>query len=113
MYLEDEINKLFEMYPNSFDSQSKSSLKTLAKSKNKINYKNLSNKILLSDGTFHEISLLKKHGSLYSLLENLVTRKTTINGANADQVSFIINIMHEYNDWNFDKKKNTNRFREE
>ena len=44
------------MYPKSFTSKSKTLSKTLAKNENKINYKNLLYKILLPDGTFHEIS---------------------------------------------------------
>ena len=32
------------------------------------------------------------------MLENLETRKTTVNSTNADQVSFIINLMNEYNE---------------
>ena len=31
VYLEDKIDKFFEMYPNSFDKKSKTLLKTLAK----------------------------------------------------------------------------------
>ena len=30
------------------------------------------------------------------MLENLVTNKTNINNANADQISLIINLMEEY-----------------
>ena len=29
----------------------------------------------------------------------------TVDSANADQISFIINLMHGYNNWDFDKKK--------
>ena len=78
------------MHPKSFTSKSKTFFKMLLKNENKINYKNLSCKILLPDDTFHEISFLKKYGSLYSFLENLVTRKTTANSPNVDQISFII-----------------------
>ena len=92
------------MYPTSFNKQSKTLLKTVAKSEYKINYKNLSYKIILLDVTFHGISFLKKYGSLFSLLKNLVTRKMTANSANTDQMSFIINLMHGYYDWDFDKK---------
>ena len=35
----------------------------------------------------------EKHGKLYDFLENLVTSKITIYKANADQISFIINLM--------------------
>ena len=55
VYLEDEIDKLFEMYPNSFDKKDKALLNKLAKNENSINYKNLSYKILLPDDTFHEL----------------------------------------------------------
>ena len=34
----------------------------------------------------------------YNLLENLVTRKTTVNDANADQIYFIINLMNGNNE---------------
>ena len=40
----------------------------------------------------------KKYGNLYSLLKDLVTRKVTINSANADQISFIIDLMHRYDE---------------
>ena len=81
MYLENEIDELHKMYPNSFNSKSKTSLRTLAKNENK----NLSYKMLFPDGKFHEINFLKKNGTLYSLLKGLVIRKTTINIGNADQ----------------------------
>ena len=38
------------------------------------------------------------------MLKDLVTRKMTVNSANSDQISFIINPMHGYNDWDFNKK---------
>ena len=94
VYLEDTIDELLEMYPNSFDKKRKVLLNTLAKNKNKINYKNVSYRILLSDGKFHKFNFFKKYGTLYDLLENLVTKKTTVNTANADQISFIINPMN-------------------
>ena len=85
---------MFKTYPNSFNSKSKASLETLVKNESKINYKTFSYKILFPDGKFHKISSLKKYGTLYSLIIDLVTRKTTVNSANADQISFIINLMH-------------------
>ena len=94
VYPRDGIDKLFEMYPKSFKKQSKSFLKTAEKIENKTNYKNLSKKILFFDGRFHQISFLKRYDTLYSLLEDLVTRKTTVNSANADQISFMINLFH-------------------
>ena len=45
VYLNHKINKLFEMYPTSFTSNSKALLNVLAKNENKINCKNLSYKI--------------------------------------------------------------------
>ena len=75
VYLENKIDKLFEMHPNSFDKKSKALLNTHAKNENKINYKNLPYKILLSDGKFHEFNFFKKYGTLYDLLENQITKK--------------------------------------
>ena len=98
VYLED---KLFEMYPNSFDKKSKALSNTPAKNENKINYKNISHRILLSNRKFHEFNFLKKCGTLYYLLENLVAKKATVNCANADQISFIINLINGYNESKF------------
>ena len=63
--------------------------------------KNLSCRILLLDGKFNITNFLKKYGTLSSLLEDLVTRKMTVNSVNADQISFIINLMHGYNEGEF------------
>ena len=51
--------------------KSKALLNTLAKNENKINYTNLSYRILLSNGKFHEFNFYKRYGTLYDLLENL------------------------------------------
>ena len=75
VYLEDKIDKLFEIHPRSFTSQGKKWLNTLVKNENKINYRNFSYKILLSDRKFHEFNFFKKYGTVYSLLENLVIKK--------------------------------------
>ena len=107
VYLEDKIDELLEMYPNSFDKKGKALLNTLAKNESKINYKNLSCRILLSDGKSHEFNFLKKYDTLYDLLENLVTKKTTINSANANQISFMIDVMHEYDEGKFINTKTT------
>ena len=64
----------------------------LAKRENKIGYKNFSYKFLFPDSTFHIINFLKKYGTLFSLLESLVTRKISVDSTNADQISFIINL---------------------
>ena len=60
VYLEDKIGESFEMYPKSFTSQGKKSLKIFAKNENRINYKNLSYKTLLPNSTFHIINFFKK-----------------------------------------------------
>ena len=73
LYLADKKDKLFEMYPISFRSQRKNSLRKPAENEDKINYKNLSYKVMLPDNKFHEFSFLEKYGTLYSLLEHLLT----------------------------------------
>ena len=60
VHLKHKIDKLFEIYPSSFNKQNKSSLKTFAKNENKINCKNLSNKVLLPDTKFYEIVFFEK-----------------------------------------------------
>ena len=55
-------------------------------------------KILLLNDVFHECNFFKKYGTLYSLLKDLVTGKMTINSANANQISFIIDLMHRYDE---------------
>ena len=68
-------------------------------------YESLSYKILFYDEDnvrSHETNFLKTYGTLYDLLEHLVTSKMNIDNANADQISFIINLMRGYN-----KKINT------
>ena len=40
---------------------------------------------------------LKSYGTLYNLLDNLLTSKITTSDADADQISFIISLMHGYN----------------
>ena len=74
VYLEDKIDELFKMYPNSFDKKSKALLNTLTKNENKILEFLESYRILLSDSKLREF-IFKKFGTLYSLLENLVTKK--------------------------------------
>ena len=93
MYLEDKKDEWFKMYPSSFTSQGNKLLKILGNNENKIDYKNL-----FPDSTFYIISFLKKCGTLSSLLEGPVTRKMTVDSANFDQISFIIKLMHGYNE---------------
>ena len=45
----------------------------------------------------HEINFLEKYGMLYDFLQNLVTSKINIDDANADQISFVINLIWGYN----------------
>ena len=59
VYLEDKTDELFEMYPKSFTSQNTTLLRKLAENESNINYKNLSYKIVLPDGTFHEFNFFK------------------------------------------------------
>ena len=58
----------------------------------------MSHRILLSDGKFHEFNFFKKYGTLCDLLENLVTKKATVNSANAVQIFFRINLLNGYNE---------------
>ena len=45
---------------------------------------------------FHEINCLKKYGTLYDMLNNLVTNKISINNANIDQIHLISTLMQGY-----------------
>ena len=85
VYLEDKIDELFEKYPNSFIKQGKNLLRKLVENEIKINYKNLADITLLRDGSIHETSYLKKYGTLYSLLKDLLTGKVTVSNANDAQ----------------------------
>ena len=95
-----EIDKLFETYPKSFTSQGTIPirLKILVKSETKIDYRHLPYKILFPNSTFYIINILEKYGTIFSLMESLVTRKMSVDNANADQISFIVNSMHGYSD---------------
>ena len=73
-------------------------MKRFAKNKNKINYKDLCYKLLFPDSKFQIINFLKKYDTLSIFLEGLVTKKMTVSSANADQISFIINLMYGYSD---------------
>ena len=104
VYLEDKIDELFKMYLDSFNKKSKALLNTLAKNEKKINYKNYSYKILLLNDKFHEFNFFEKYGDLYSSLDDLVTEKKTVKSANNAQRSFILDLMHGYNYWDFNEK---------
>ena len=61
--------------------------------KTKINYKDLPYKSLFTkeDITrFHDITFLKKYGTLYNLLSHLLTNKISTNDANVDQICLVI-----------------------
>ena len=45
---------------------------------------------------FHEIGFLKKYGTIYDLLDNVLTSKITTNNANVDQINFVVNLMYRY-----------------
>ena len=98
VYLEEKIDELFEMFAKFFPGQSKTLLKNIAKNESSINYRNFSYEILLPNGRFHKFDLFKKYGTLYGLLKNLLTKKTIIGSANADQISFITDLMHGYDE---------------
>ena len=53
--------------------------------------KKLITKIFLTEFYYPMVNLM-------NFLENLVTKKTSVNSANADQISFIINLMNGYNE---------------
>ena len=93
-YLEDKIDGLFERYHKFFIGQDKNSLRSIANNESNINYRNFSDKILLPNGKFHKFDFFKKYGTLYSLLKELLTKKTNANNANFDQISFIIYSMY-------------------
>ena len=40
---------------------------------------------------------MKKYGTLYDLLDDLITRRITVDSANADQIAFIIGLKQGYN----------------
>ena len=45
---------------------------------------------------FYAIDFLKKYSMLYDVLDNLFTSKITIDNVNADQITFIIDLIHGY-----------------
>ena len=108
VYLEERIDKLFKIYPKYFNTKSKVVLEKLKLKENEVDYKNLFYKIYFSDKdnvVFHKTNFVKKYGTLYGLLEGLVTRKINIDNANVDQLSFIIKLMYGCNKNNlFDGK---------
>ena len=78
---------------------------------NKIKYKELSHKILFTEEDnfrYNEIDFLKKYGTLYNLLDNLLSSKITKSKANADQTSFIISLMNGYDENDLFGAKNKN-----
>ena len=100
VYLEDEIDGLFERYPNSFTNKTKTSLKTLPKNENRTDYNNLS-----FSGKFHKTNFLKKYGTFYSLLKDLLTNEMTLVNAIDAQINFINDpILSGYNELDFNKE---------
>ena len=61
---------------------------------NKINYKDLSYKFIFTEKDItrlHDIKFFKKYGTLYNLLNHLLTNKISTNDANVDQIRLFIN----------------------
>ena len=98
IHLKDKIDKLFKMCHKFFGGRNKVSLKSIASNENTINYRNLSYKILFSNGKLYELNFFKKYGTLYDLLENVLAKKTSVDSANADQISFLTNLMRAYDE---------------
>ena len=99
---------MFKIYPKYFNNRSKTFLKRLANNEGIISYEFLSYKICFSEensNRFHVIDFLKKYGTLYDLLDNLLTSKITVNNENADEMTFITDPMDGYDKTDlFDEK---------
>lgn len=110
MYLKEGIDQLLRIYSKSFKAKSKVTLEKLRLKENDIDYEHLwYKKIYFSeegDAVFHKIDFLKRHGTLYDLLQDVVTRKINIDHTNVEQLNFIINLMYGHNkNILLDKKK--------
>ena len=62
---------------------------------------------LVQEIFFDDSSFLKKYGTLYMLLKNLVANKIDINAVNDDQKNFVFDLMKGYNRSSFFKKVST------
>ena len=89
---------MLKIYPKSFNKRSTNLLKVLVRNES-IDYKNLSFKTVFYDETndrSHEINLLKKFGTLYGLLKNLLTSKINTTNPNIDLTGFIAHLLMGY-----------------
>ena len=100
--LKDGLEELIESYPTSFSTFVKNESNQLATKEKGIDYKKFSEGIF-SDG----FSFLKKYGTPYVSLKNLVVNKKSINTINDDQRDFVFNLMKGYNISSFFKKSET------
>ena len=100
--LKDGMEELIESYPTSFSTFVKNEPNQLATKEKGIDYKKFSEGIF-SDG----FSFLKKYGTPYVSLKNLVVNKKSINTINDDQKDFVFNLMKGYNISSFFEKSET------
>ena len=98
--LKDALNKSIESYSNSFNTFTKNELKQLVTKEKETDFKKLSQEIF-----FDGFGFLKKYGTSYMFLKNLVANKISINRVNDDQRNFVFNLMKGYNVSSFFKKK--------
>ena len=98
--LKDALNKSIESYSNSFNTFTKNELKQLVTKEKETDFKKLSQEIF-----FDGFGFLKKYGTSYTFLKNLVANKISINRVNDDQRNFVFNLMKGYNVSSFFKKK--------
>ena len=89
--LKDGLEELIKSYHTTFSTFVKNELKQLATKEKDIDYKKLSQEIF-----FDSFSFLKKYGTPYMLLKNLVANKISINTVNDDQKDFVFNLMKGY-----------------
>ena len=103
--LKDALNKSIESYSNSFNTFTKNELKQLVTKEKETDFKKLSQKIF-----FDGFGFLKKYGTSYMFLKNLVANKISINRVNDDQRNFVFNLMKGYNVSSFFKKSEIKDF---
>ena len=106
--LKDGLKELIKSYPDSFSTFVKNKLKQFATSEEISDYKKWSFLMALVQEIFFDgSSFLKKYGTLYMLLKNLVANKIDINAVNDDQKNFVFDLMKGYNRSSFFKKVST------
>ena len=90
--LKDGLEELIESYPMSFSTFIKNELKQLGTKEKDIDYKKL-----LQEIYFGGFSFLKKYGTPYVFLKNLVANKISISAVNDEQRDFVFDLMRGYN----------------